>query len=174
MPNHCENELYVYGSPKGIKEFIEFARATVHEQDETISCDKFIPYPQRFKDLDEIASRAVQEMSKLPKAEWDYMKIPKDGFNSGGYQWCVDNWGTKWGMYDFSEWKIDECSAFISFLTAWSPPQLVVRAMAEQFPKLRFVLKYYEKGRAFQGVFEVKGSEVLRDECSEYRGHRGG
>ena len=31
------------------------------------------------------------------KAYIDKYGFPKDGYNQGGYQWCCDNWGTKWG-----------------------------------------------------------------------------
>lgn len=184
MPNHCSNDFRVHGNPKLIEEFIDYARETrkthdpfsgkVEEFTETISCDKFVPYPQKFKDLDEIAAKARLEMKKLPKEEQDWSKLPKDGFNQGGYEWCIKNWGTKWGMYDFSEWKRFKRSAFIRFDSAWSPPLPVIRAIAKKFPKLKFTIRYYERGCAFKGVLQVKGDTVLLEKKDEYRGHRGG
>lgn len=184
MPNHCSNDFRVHGNPKLIGEFIAYAHETrecndtltgkKEVQDETISCHKFVPYPQVFRDQDEVARKAMEEMKKLPKDEQDWSKLPRDGFNSGGYEWCNANWGTKWGMYDFSEWKRSKRSASIRFNSAWSPPLPVIHAMAEKFPKLKFTLRYYERGCAFKGVLQVKGDKVLFEGRGEYHGHRGG
>lgn len=49
------------------------------------------------------------------------------------YNWCVDNWGTKWNVYDDVDVEIDsdnEC--IITFNTAWSPP----RGIIEEYSKL--------------------------------------
>lgn len=185
MPNHCSNDFRVHGNPKLIQEFIDYARDTREYNDtltgekktmeETISCHKFIPYPQEFTDQDEVARKAREAMNKLPKKKQDWRKLPKDGFNSGGYEWCCTHWGTKWGMYDFSEWKRFKRSAFIQFDSAWSPPLPVIHAIAEKFPKLKFTIRYYECGGGFKGVLQIKGDEVLLEDYSdEYRGSRGG
>lgn len=181
MPNHCSNDLRI---PRLIREFIDFARAKRKTHDimgeekefeERLSCDRFVPYPQRFKDQDEKACEATREMQKLPKKERDFRRIPKDGFNSGGYEWYIDNWGTKWGCYNESEWKLYKRSALIRFDSAWSPPKPVISAMAKRFPRLRFTLRYYERGMGFKGCLQVKDEKVLKEEYSrEYRGHRGG
>ena len=42
------------------------------------------------------------------------------------------------------------------------------------FPDLKFVLKYYEMGAAYQGEFVCEGGKVLKDEAREYCGDRGG
>jgi hypothetical protein len=184
MPNHCANDFRVHGSPKLIEEFIDYAQETreyndtltgkKEVQDETISCHRFVPYPQTFRDRDEAARTARAEMEKLPKEDQDWGKLPKDGFNSGGYEWCIRYWGTKWGMYDFSKWTRFKRSALIRFQSAWSPPLPVIHAMSEKFPKLRFTIRYYEKGCAFKGVLQVKGGRTLFEGKGEYRGHRGG
>jgi len=184
MPNHCSNDLRIHGNPVLIQEFIEFAKAKrkthdiegkEEEFEEALSCDNFVPYPQAFKDQDEKACEATREMRKLPKKKRDWSKLPKDGFNSGGYEWCLANWGTKWGCYDASDWKLYKRSAMIRFDSAWSPPIPVIHAMAKRFPKLKFTLRYYECGMGFKGCLQVKGEDVLKDEYSDgYRGHRGG
>jgi len=184
MPNHCESDFRVHGNPKLIEEFISYARESREHHDpftgdvtvdeEVISCDKFVPYPKEYKDMDEKRGKLTAEMKKLPKEKQDWSKLPNDGFNSGGYEWRIEHWGTKWGMYNFSDWKRFKRSAFIQFQSAWSPPLPVIYAMAEKFPKLRFTIRYYERGGAFKGVLRLKGDKVLLESSSEYRGRRGG
>ena len=96
-----------------------------------------------------------------------------DGFNSGGYKWCCENWGTKWGIcnaevvQEFLERisHIDYC-----FDTAWSPPLPVVLKMSEMFPGLRFILRYFECGCAFNGVYICEKGEVVEDLQAAYSG----
>jgi hypothetical protein len=61
-----------------------------------------------------------------------------------------------------------------AFLSAWSPPEPVILAMAKQFPNLHFQLNYWEGGMQFQGVLEVQGENVLQQHQQKYTGHRGG
>ena len=86
MPNHVDQDLYVTGDVESLKSFLEFAK----EDDKILSANKFIPYPDEYLIMDKIAAEK--------RVKGDYMA--KDGFNSGGYQWCLQNWGTKWGIYD--------------------------------------------------------------------------
>lgn len=48
------------------------------------------------------------------------------------YDWCCDNWGTKWNAY--CDEVIDEDT--VSFETAWCSPIPVIRKMSELYPKL--------------------------------------
>lgn len=47
------------------------------------------------------------------------------------YDWCCDNWGTKWNAYGF-EFLDDET---IKFETAWSCPEPVILKLAEMYPE---------------------------------------
>lgn len=188
MPNHCSNDLRVKGKPEEIKKFFEFARKDLDKVDALksaveIVADKlgieekpyghmeagnFIPYPKKFSDADKAAEIARKENPK------NWGKI-KDGYNNGGYEWCIKNWGTKWGMYDFSEVKSTKTSSVVSFSSAWSPPMPVILKMSEMFPSLTFMLRYYECGAGYKGMYECKGGEVLNESYSDkYRGPRGG
>lgn len=164
MPNHCDNDLFIYGSEDSIKEFIEFSK----KDDELLSADKYIPYPQKYKDMDLIA--------EIARKNGDYHII--DGFNSGGYEWCVQNWGTKWGIYEaiIKEEKFSgkRSKVIYNFNSAWSPPLPVIKAMSVKFPELKFKLKYYEGGGGFKGTFEVQAGQVTAETNDTYRGRRGG
>jgi len=148
MPNHVENELFITGDPAERAKFKEFARGVYpwdEDKKEELCCNKFIPAPQ--------------------EAVADYSKV--------GYEWCNENWGTKWGAYDI-EVQENKKELIYNFLSAWSPPEPVVKAMGEKFPMLTFKLKYYEGGMQFKGVLVVKNGKVVKTVNEDYHGHRGG
>lgn len=169
MPNHCSQDLFVSGPVDQLEEFIEFSKDSDEQGNKSLSHNKYIPYPQHFKEMDRVAEEARKRGD-------NWSKIPKDGFNSGGYEWCCEHWGTKWGIYsDQLEYKKPTGKAKYTFESAWSPASKIILAMSKRFPKLNFVLKYYERGAAYKGIYEVKGGQVIRDVLDRnYRGNRGG
>ena len=93
MPNWCENDLTVEGKIARLKEFQEKMRGKDRHGEEThLNEDALIPYPEEFRKMDEAAAQYLKEHPD------DWKNAPKDGFNSGGYEWCIENWGTKWGF----------------------------------------------------------------------------
>jgi len=182
MPNHVEQDLWVNGDVTIIKEFIEFAK---ENEDDILSANKFLPYPEEYRILD--------EQGKLDRVKGDpdckdfsgcvqakYMAPIKDGFNSGRYDWCRRVWGTKWGCYDatisipitFGNRK--KGTVLYKFKSAWDPAVKIIVAMSQKFSTLKFKLKYYERGMEFKGEYIVCGGEVLKDIREPYHGSRGG
>jgi hypothetical protein len=171
MPNHVDQDLWVSGDVATIREFIEFAQETVDESGPVLlSANKFLPYPEEYRILD--------EQGKVERAKGNYTF--RDGFNSGGYEWCKRVWGTKWGCYDATLsvpttfGKRKKGTVFYTFRSAWSPAVKIIMAMSEKFPTLKFKLKYYECGMGFKGEYIVCGGQVLKDESGKYSGRRGG
>lgn len=74
--------------------------------------------------------------------------ILETGFASW-YPWALENWGTKWGAYDF-ELLSDEPLLF-KFETAWSFPIPVFTTLAYAFPSLKFDCVTYDDGANFAG-----------------------
>lgn len=60
------------------------------------------------------------------------------------YEWCNNNWGTKWNACESSFDKNDPC--YISFSTAWSCPEPIFQKMCEMFPdaEISFHCEYEE------------------------------
>lgn len=54
--------------------------------------------------------------------------------HTGWYDWCIDNWGTKWNAYGFGEFE----SNTLSFCTAWSRTMPVMTRLSEMFPDVHF------------------------------------
>ena len=169
MPNHVSQDLWVRGPLKDLEEFKEFAKEERHGNDLLLSANKFIPYPDKYQTADDRADAA--------RKKGDYSV--KDGYNAGGYQWCIQNWGTKWGIYGCSlvrENKTSKNKGYVRyyFESAWSPATKIIHAMSEKFPTLHFKLKYYECGMQFKGTYEVSAGVICADETSSYTGNRGG
>lgn len=163
MPNHVDQDLIVTGEVSILKKFLEFAQDDKH----FISADKFLPYPRSFKIEDEVADDLLKQGISII-----------NGYNSGGYEWCLQNWGTKWGIYNDSI-KISKLTGKngklkFNFNSAWSPVNKIVIAMSQQFPLLHFELKYYERGMKFKGIFIVEAGNILKDIQEKYNGKRGG
>ncbi len=67
------------------------------------------------------------------------------------YTWCIANWGTKWGAYEFA--LISEGEDFIfSFDTAWDFPTPIFDRLADTFPLLRFHCATFDEGSNFAGI----------------------
>lgn len=164
MPNWCENELTVKGPAEELARFKE----TANHGEAVLSEAPFIPYPEHFRELDRIAV----EYEKQHPGDW--AGRPKDGFNQGGLDWCIEHWGTKWGFCD--PVVLTETNKFLKyrFDSAWSPPCPLIKKMGEMFWTLKFCLKYWEEGTGFKGVFRVKYGTVTEDTNQPYHGSRGG
>jgi hypothetical protein len=164
MPNHVDMDLVVSGDTESLHAFIAFAK----EGESILSANKFIPYPNKYRLMDMRAETAKQ-CGDL------YMK---DGFNSGGYEWCVSNWGTKWGIYGANlvgtNLKDKKGKLEYACQSAWEPPLPVIIAMSKEFPTLKFSLKYYEHGMGFKGTYVAKAGSILKETTSKYSGNRGG
>ena len=178
IPNWCENELVVKGEVKELVRFSNFAKTQKSKIDE----NKFIPYPEHFKELDDVhrewlkkADRYADAITKTKRGWYcgDLLtetqrksftdlhgEQPKDGYNQGGYEWCCNNWGTKWGLCNAEGFiNKEKKRIFYNFDTAWSPPEPLVRKMAEMFPELEFTLKFWESGMGFRGTTKYKAEE---------------
>lgn len=120
---------------------------------------------------------ALQEKLDVLKSEYGVASDtpwPKDGFNSGGYEWCISNWGTKWNACEVMVEDGTERRRVMHFETAWAPPIPVMVALAQKFPEYRFKIRYYEGGVGFQGNVVFEHGEVVENMHGDYRGHRGG
>ena len=112
MPNWTENELTITGPD--VQKVLEAIRSKSCADDDAraLDFDRIIPYPKLYKELDQrsheyeqkflaIGSDDPERQGKLDALAVEYGVEPgtswlKDGFNSGGYEWRCENWGTKW------------------------------------------------------------------------------
>lgn len=165
MPNWCDCELRVYGSKSERDEFSKFvAISNRFGMPSILSFESILPYPKHFLYMD----LAREALPNGPE-KW----ATKDGYNSGGYEWCISNWGTKWDTCSVSKTENNQRILY-RFDTAWSPPLPVILAFSKKFRALRFELKWFERGCGCKGRYHVQCGEVLLEEETEYSGSRGG
>lgn len=73
------------------------------------------------------------------------------------YEWCIDNWGTKWNA---CECVIDD--DYLEFETAGDAPFEVIVALSQRFPELIFHHEWADENLGFNcGKQEVKNGLVI-------------
>ena len=150
MPNWCNNNLTITGDRGQRRQFLDFG----------IDFNTAIPYPATFREMDEAADRWEKEHpGESP------MNAPKNGFNSGGYEWCIKHWGTKWNVSPEERIpvRVTLDRLVYEFETAWSPPLPVVAALSAKFPDLEFRLCYCEPIMKFQGTYVTKSGKEIEN-----------
>ena len=123
MPNWCYNSLLIEGDAKKIQELVE------ETQKGNDAC---------FFDL----------IKPMPK-ELEGTNAPSDTAN--WYEWCVNEWGTKWDACNINVVDSGEGFASFSFDTAWSPPIGVYEALNDQ--GFSVTAEYEEPGMGFAGEY---------------------
>lgn len=214
MPNYCENDLHIDGPQEQIDALLEFIGFTGEEP--AFDFKRIIPYPEPWASMDtehnaiEEAGRAAAPYPSHDDPEfsakqaeairlWREVTTPlmdaykakwgtdKDGYNSGGYEWCCRVWGTKWGAFE-AERRDYRGKAILTFRTAWSPPaDEIFAALHRQFPALTLTLEWFERGMAACGGGEwpsegdwyedtpwQAGTKIDEWQAKDYRGTRGG
>jgi len=178
MPNWCENDLYVSGSAADVEEVLVAIGGD--ESQPGFDFNVLIPYPEHFAKLD----REMEELGPQGFADRHGAEA-RDGFNAGGYEWCVKNWGTKWNASDVARRDYD--GVCLSFKTAWAPPTPVILALHKRFPRCTLRLEFFEAGNGVCGGFSCVAEDDWIDEDQPweagvataewegaYGGHRGG
>ena len=74
------------------------------------------------------------------------------------YEWSIREWGTKWNSYDFGEAGDNE----ISFNTAWSRPEPVIKKLSEMFPEIKIMHSWADEDIGYNvGEIEYLGGEEI-------------
>jgi hypothetical protein len=154
MPNWCNNTLTLEHEDPAM---IERAKAAF-ERGEFLN--EFIPVPESLRIVagsvgDPEEQRKLEEATELNRKTHGY---------GNWYDFCVNEWGTKWdiGGGDGSLQEF-EGGLILGFESAWAPPCNAYEKLLELGFKI--LAMYYEPGMAFAGVWE-DGS----DDYYEYGG----
>jgi len=110
MPNWCTNEVSIYGhkNEEQLKQFVDECVT-----DSVIDFVKVMPYPDSAPSRDDLTpDSTMEEQMNHPYQKW---------YNDIGYNWCIDNWGTKWtaSATNNEDVWIDEDEVQLQFDTAW-------------------------------------------------------
>ena len=154
MPNWCNNTVTLEHEDPAM-----IARARAAFADGRLLAE-FIPVPESLQ----IVAGFVGDPDEQKKLEEQMgINVATHGY-ANWYDFCVNEWGTKWDVGGGDGYINDiEGGLILSFDSAWSPPINAYEKLLEQGFKVRAM--YYEPGMAFAGVWE-DGS----DDYYEYGG----
>jgi len=166
MPNWCRDKLTITGPEADRAAFLTRAG-------DTLDFNVWKPYPEDYRKLDE-ATREWENLNldkdthePLNGAKWE--ERPKDGFNQGGYEWCIENWNSKWNASPLDGIEAPTFCAnndriICTFETPFSPPLAIINLMSQEFPALTFALEYSVEGMWDAGRWEfADGIGFLRE-----------
>ena len=144
MPNYCFNEITIKGPKSSIMRLIKLMRGNGTSEDGDLhkfDFNKAVPYPRMLEEYEKKLDKGKVKESKCMPMQ-------------SGYDWRIENWGTKWNSMesyrDLKHYKNGSSMAYYSFDTAWSPCVPVVQALAQRFPELKFRIHYKEEGMGFE------------------------
>lgn len=151
MPNWCHNKLIIEGDEKQLKKFKENTKT----KESKLSMEKIMPCPQKLTDT---KSPAEEEIAKANKRKYGV---------ADWYHWNIKNWGTKWDLANVEILTEDKDCIEYEFDTAWGPADKFLHTISNKYPKLRFILDYYEPGYMFEGTFIVENGQIEEDESHD-------
>ena len=194
----CNNLLKVKGDTEGLQELcnlIESSRSKFDfdkvipypslykEMDfnkpDKSNQDEVLAYSEKYS-FDNVKDRLLEIYSEknyesltdiMMKYIEDTWIVGADGFNNGGLEWCILNWGTQWycDESDIITFKLEDDYLLIEFKTAWSSPKYAVEHLASMFPKLMFELIFEDLDEGTAGdIFYVDGKIASRETYSVY------
>ena len=155
MPNWCSNGVRIrHSDPMKIKLLKD---ACLEEG----FCNFAIPVPQDLKDT--IAGWSGDPVEQAENERKEKANLAKYGVKNW-YDFCVNQWGTKWDVqFDSIDVSDDGLELTGSFESAWAPPVGAYDALvANGYEVLGY---YYEPGMCFVGKYE-DGC----DDCMEFGG----
>lgn len=119
MPNHVYNSISV--EEKYADKLKDIAEVGL--------CRYYFPMPE---ELDGSVSGSEDAKPKWQKEKSKEL-IDKYGADNW-YEWCLNNWGTKWGCYDN---EVDD--GVYTFTTAWSPVyDKIIQKLMEDIPSFHY------------------------------------
>jgi hypothetical protein len=143
MPNWCNNSVELYHEDTAM---IERARKAFNDGR---LLDEFIPVP---KDLHIVAGSVgdPDEQKKLEEATAKNIEVHGYG---NWYDFCVNEWGTKWDVGADGQPAQDiPGGLMLGFDSAWAPPCNAYEKLMEMGFRIRAM--YYESGMAFAGIWD--------------------
>ena len=157
MPNWCNNTVTIqHNDPAKI--------AALSEAIQNGDFCKFVkPIPEALKD------------TTAPNSDANAKALIEEYGYSDWYDYCVNEWGTKWDVSDEGGLDIDGDTITFSFDSAWAPPIGIYEQLAADGYEVDAM--YHEPGMCFVGRFiggedfcigyEDESSDTVREAIGE-------
>jgi len=142
MPNWCNNQMDISGT----KEMMDEVESALKEGE---LFAKLLPVPAELNITAGSLGHNTPEQLELEEKE----KANREKYGyANWYDFCVNEWGTKWDISLSSYERLSDTEITLSFDTAWAPPIVAYEKLVEMGYAIRAY--YYEPGMAFCGRFE--------------------
>ena len=79
---------------------------------------------------------------------------------SGWYDWRIENWGTKWDVYNATCDRMDANTLVLNFYTAWSPPIPIYDKLVDMGFEVN--ARYLDEGWMYIGEY-IDGNDWCTD-----------
>ena len=145
MPNWCNNDVTIYHKdPAKIKALAEAIK-------DGNFCKSVKPIPEALANTTSPnRENAAELVEATGYADW--------------YDYCVNEWGTKWDVDPYDTPFVDENTIQFGFDSAWSPPTGIYEELVAQGYEVRAT--YYEPGMCYVGRWDNGNDEYY--EYSDY------
>ena len=145
MPNWCDNTVELYHEdPKMIDRAVDALNRGEFLQE-------FIPVPES---LQIVAGRVGDDTDEAQKKleEDTARNLATHGYGNW-YDYCVNEWGTKWDVgHEGAQTRDDANRVTATFESAWAPPTNAYEKLLDLGFEVRAY--YYEPGMAFAGIWD--------------------
>ena len=143
MPNWCNNSVEIYHEDPAMIERVR----TAFNDGRLLA--EFIPIPQSLR----IVAGCVGDPDEQKKLEEDTARNKEVHGYGNWYDYCVNEWGTKWDVgADGNPAQDIPGGLRLGFESAWAPPCAAYDKLTEQGFRIRAM--YFEPGMAFAGIWE--------------------
>ena len=133
MPNHTDNRVILSHDDSQKIDMIY----NIMNTEDTPLCQTLIPMPKELE--------GTEGFSDSPN--W--------------YDWRLDNWGTKWDVYEAHCTRVDANTLQLNFLTAWSPPIPVFDKLTDMGFDVH--ARYLDEGWMYVGEYTDEGGWFTED-----------
>ena len=142
MPNHTDNRVTLHHKDSQQIDMIY----NIMNTEDTPLCQTLIPMP---KELEGTAG------------------FDENGV-TGWYKWRLDNWGTKWDVYDAQCDYFDANTLRLYFDTAWSPPMRIYEKLTDM--GFEVTARYLDEGWGYIGEY-VNGDDWCTNDVESVAEH---
>lgn len=151
MPNWCNNTLEISHEDPAMMERVRKAFTDGRLLDE------FIPVP---KSLHIVAGRVGDDTDpkQIELEAQEKANLEAHGYSTW-YDYCVNEWGTKWDIGGDGMEPHDDGPnrTTLAFDSAWAPPTAAMDKLMDMGFSVR--LYYYEPGMCFAGIYDENGDD---------------
>lgn len=100
--------------------------------------------------------KVINNMDELIQLGQKYLDNIKKYGAAQWYDWCCNNWGTKWNACN-AECRTCKKKLIYQLDTAWNAPYIIIRALSAKFPEVKITIKSHfeddQPGRYIQTKF---------------------